>query len=253
MDTDLGYQILKKVTEDEDYCNAMATDCKALLSREGITEQDDIVELSNILSVYIKARIASTKDSESMRNFLLNQRNTTGETANTFKEGLRKTVKQIDSGFRITAVMYQVSFYLGIVLILSSVAFAFLGKGSLLPIVFAGFGVADVVTFFITNPPLQLQRSRADLAQLQLAFYNWFNDHFNWNASMAPMNTLTNPNEMYECMKKYSDAQLESVNRTMKLIETYCEFGSVKKGEPSNEQTSGSQQVEARPQNNIKK
>ena len=228
MDTGVGYQILKKATEDEVYCQCLMNNCDYVLREAGIVDQADVEELRKIISTFIAARLAQTEENESMRKWSSNQRETTGRTADKFKQGLRETIDQIDRSFSSTAVMYQVSFYFGLILILSSVVFAFLGKGALLPIIFAGLGSADVVTFFITNPPQQLQRSRADLAQLQLACFTWFNDYFNWNAAMNSINRMSDPDSVFECMKKFSDAQIESAGKTMDLIEKHCEFISRK-------------------------
>jgi hypothetical protein len=232
LDTALGYQILKKATEDEGYCNALCIDCEGHLKKEGINEQDDIIELQRVLTVLLQAKNVINKDSESIREWNAEQRKSTGETANRFKEGLRQTIEQVDKSFRATAVMYQVSFYLGILLIISALVFAFLGKGSLLPVIFAGMGAADVVTFFIANPPRQLQKSRADLAQLQLACFTWFNDSFNWSTTMGSLSSIRDPEKIYESMKKFSESQYENAGKTMGLIEKYCEYSVDKKSSP---------------------
>ncbi len=166
MDEQIAYCVLKKVAQDELYCKELLDNCDEVLKQEGIVEPADIEELKGVLSRFAGQATTTAGAAESVKEFSSGQLKETSLTADRFKRGLRETIDQIDAGFRITGIMYQVSFYAGILLILSSIPFAFLGKGSLLSIVFAGVGAADVIAFLVTNPPLQLQKSRADLAQL---------------------------------------------------------------------------------------
>jgi hypothetical protein len=117
-------------------------------------------------------------------------------------------------------VMYTVAFYVGILLILAALVFAWFKGESLLPVAFAGLGVADLIAYFITKPPLDLQKSRANLAQLQTAYYNWFIDLFNWNS------IINSGEEMIHLYKKVSDMMMRNTERTMKMIEDYCEIAS---------------------------
>lgn len=65
--------------------------------------------------------------------------------------------------------MYIVAFYLGVLLVLVASYVAVVDGISLLSIVFGGL---DFLGFFFTKPAQHLQGSRADLAQLQAAYYN---------------------------------------------------------------------------------
>jgi len=156
----------------------------------------------------------------------LKQHEATQETAESFKSGLRNTVAQIERGFRSTMTMYEVAFYLGVVLILAAVVMAFLDNKSLLPIVFGSLGMVDVIAYFITKPPRDLQFSRARLAQLQAAFFNWFIDYTNWNGALMAM--AQDGKLDFNAMTTVSKTLMEHTEKTMELIDRYC--GSPKKG-----------------------
>jgi hypothetical protein len=145
------------------------------------------------------------------------------DTASELKLGLVDVTKQIQSGYRYVMIMYNVAFYLGVALIISAIPFAIWRGESLLPIVFGGLGMADVITYFITKPPQGLQNSRANLTQLQAAYFNWFIDNYNWNSFLIYLqftNQLTIDN-----VKKVSEVCLHNTAEMMKLIDKYCETG----------------------------
>jgi hypothetical protein len=143
------------------------------------------------------------------------QQRSTLETADSFKGALRDTVKQIERGFRTTMVMYTVAFYLGVGLIVAATVMAFIKDKPLLPIVFGTLGIADVIAYFITKPPQDLQFSRARLAQLQAAFFHWFMDYTNWNGLLMDQGDE-------DSLKRVSAVLMANTEKTMELIDTYC-------------------------------
>lgn len=224
MDTELAYQVIRKVISDGTYTQALMTNADEMLLAEGITDPSVLEELKRVLNVIITAKMQTSKEFANLQEWIAHQRETTGNTADTFKEGLQNTLGQIERGFRSTATMYKVGFYLGVALIIFSAIFAVVRNEPVLPIVFAGFGVADVITFFITKPPQQLQRSRADLAQLQAAYFNWFGDSYNWNSFLGIVGQIGNPQIIHQIMKEVSATMLDNTAKTMDIIEKYCEF-----------------------------
>jgi hypothetical protein len=125
-------------------------------------------------------------------------------------------------------VMYTVAFYLGIALVLSAIAMAFVKDKPLLPIVFGGLGMADLIAYFITKPPQELQFSRARLAQLQAAFFNWFIDYTNWNGVLR---TSTEEGRAdLQFFKTVSSILMEHTEKTMSLIDTYCGSPGARRG-----------------------
>ncbi|HEX9090332.1 MAG TPA: hypothetical protein VF831_02530, partial [Anaerolineales bacterium] len=113
-----------------------------------------------------------------------------------------------------------------------SMIYAVATKGSLLSLAFGGFGILDIITFFITKPPQDLQSSRADLAQLQLAYYNWFLDNYDWTWYVSSLWDWGRDDFIRDRMKEASTILLSNTDKTMALIEKYCEFSKEKKPHP---------------------
>jgi hypothetical protein len=193
----------------------LTTNVDAVLTERGFAELERREELKRVLV----ALGLSRSDNTSAASYQA-QHETTLQTADSFKSALRDTVKQIERGFRSTMVMYTVAFYLGVGLIVAAVAMAFVKEKALLPIVFGTLGIADVIAYFITKPPQDLQFSRARLAQLQAAFFNWFIDYTNWNGVLM---TGTQDGKVdLQFVKTVSGILMEHTEKTMALIDTYC-------------------------------
>jgi hypothetical protein len=141
----------------------------------------------------------------------------------TMKDGLGKTIHQIDSAFSQTMWMYAISFYLGVALIIAAIVSALYGK-QLLPMVLGGLGTANTLAFFFTKPPERLQSSRASLAQLQCALLNWFNDFFNQNALMSQLSSgakldLAPYKALSETLMNHTEDMMSMLQKYCKLIE----------------------------------
>lgn len=94
-------------------------------------------------------------------------------------------IDEIDKGFRRVMDMYSIAFYTGLgIIVFSFLGTLYLGKNIFL-LLFGGVGVIDIAAFFIYKPVEDLQRSRANLAQLVSAFLTWYNDTHNWNQLLA--------------------------------------------------------------------
>lgn len=102
------------------------------------------------------------------------------EILDRLKEGVGTAVEEADTGFRNAALMYKISFAVGIILIGAAFASAFVTGGSILTVLFGSAGTLDIVAFFLRDPPLRLQQNRAELAKLKAAYYGWFLDTENW-------------------------------------------------------------------------
>ena len=221
MSGEIAYSIVQKVVTDKAFMQALIADPDGTITKEGITDPAEAMQLKQALIPLLTGMRAGTQAGE-MNALLLDQLKSTLETANRMKSGLRDTVDQIESGFRYSMVMYMVAFYLGVLLILGSAVLVVVRGDSLLPAVFGTLGIADVITYFVTRPPQNLQASRADLTQLQLLFFNWFNDFFNWNSYLSDLAKAGKVD--YNLMHKVSTTMLENTDKTMSLIEQYCEL-----------------------------
>lgn len=211
-----AYEILKKALYDPVFLQSLNTNPDQIIQQNGVTDPGEI----NVLKQLLALIISGARQAQQLQEFIQHQLKTTSETADSFKTGLRKTIEQIDSGFRSTMLMYKVAFYLGVVLIIVAIYTAVVDGISFLSLAFGGVGVLDLLSFFITKPPQKLQTSRADLAQLQAAFFNWFVDIYNWNSYLSH---LTNTNQVeFSKFKEVSDILLANTDKTMSLIEQYC-------------------------------
>ncbi|MEW6410697.1 MAG: hypothetical protein AB1488_11435 [Nitrospirota bacterium] len=218
MSNEIAYSIVRRAVADVSFLQSLVSNPDVVIQNEGINDPNEIFQLKQVLLPLINAVIQTSE----INTLLTNQLKTTMETADKFKSGLRNTVEQIDKGFRSTMMMYKVAFYLGVGLIVFSVGLAIFKGESLLPIVFGGLGIADVIAYFITKPPQDLQSSRANLAQLQAAFFNWFIDAYNWNSYLGDLGRKGTAN--FQNIKEVSTTLLENTNKTMESIEKYCEL-----------------------------
>jgi hypothetical protein len=119
-------------------------------------------------------------------------------------------------------LMYQISFYLGVLLIVVAVGVALLGREPLLPAVFGALGTADILAFFLLKPQERLQASRASLAQVQAALYNWFMDSVNLNTLMSKFDQkgdLSSAAAVSESLMQHTDKTLEMLQKYCKLTE----------------------------------
>jgi hypothetical protein len=215
MKDDAVFALIREAVEDPTFFERLPADLGEVLTQRGITEP----ERRDAVERVIVALGLSRTDNGAAASYQA-QHDTTLETADSFKSALRDTVKQIEVGFRTTMVMYTVAFYLGVGLIVAAVVMAFVRDKALLPIVFGSLGMADVIAYFITKPPQDLQFSRARLAQLQAAFFNWFIDYTNWNGVLMDM-TQEGKASMTD-VKTVSAILMEHTEKTMALIDTYC-------------------------------
>jgi len=130
---------------------------------------------------------SSSPGAAQLAEYMAAQLRSTGETADAFKTGLRNTIAQIDAGYRSTMFMYRVTFYLGVGLVLTAGYMALTTSERFFPLVFGSVGALDLLGFLIFKPAQQLQASRATLAQLQAAYFNWFIDITNWNSYLGDL------------------------------------------------------------------
>ncbi len=218
MDNGIAYAIIRRAVADNAFLQALTNNPDDVIKKEGITSSKEISELKQLLFTLF----GDSQRNVTLHMFLANQLKSTSEIADAFKTGLKKTVEQIETGFRLTMIMYMVAFYMGIGLIVSAIAIAVVMDKTFLPIIFGTFGVVDIVGFFVKKPSQRLQGSRADLAQLQAVYFNWFVDVYNWNSYLS---TLGQTKDLdYEKVKQISTTLLENTDKTMSLVEKYCEF-----------------------------
>lgn len=140
------------------------------------------------------------------------------ETMISLKKSIQDVIQDAKKAYTYVSWMYVVAFYLGVALIVTAIVFAALDK-TILSIAFGTIGLADIVGHFIFKPPLELQTSRANLAQLMVILTNWFADISNLHSFIQQ----TNQPITMELFEKISDKQNENTKKMIDLIERYCE------------------------------
>lgn len=218
MSSEIAYSIIRRAVVDDIFLQTLADNPEETIKKEGITNSKELSELKQLLFTLFDSK----QRNATLYMFIANQLKSTSEIADAFKAGLKRTIDQMDIGFRWTMMMYMVAFYMGIGLIVTSIAFAVVLDKTLLPIIFGVFGVVDIVGFFVKKPSQRLQGSRADLAQLQAVYFNWFVDVYNWNSYISILGQTKGLD--FDKVKQISATLLENTDKTMSLVEKYCAF-----------------------------
>lgn len=203
-------ECLKKLLHDEHEQRLFKANPKTFFSKNAILNAEDQQLISELVSPAEKLKNSLAKD-------YVDQLEEIKNVNSSYRQGLSKANHQTIRGFNATMIMYQVSFYLGVALIIVAMVFAFVVKSSLFAIVFGSIGTLDLLTFFIAKPPLSLQESRSEQAKLNAAFYSWFLDLYNWNSfylQYSQKGEIIN----LETMKAVSDAQIINTEKLMSLI-----------------------------------
>ena len=102
--------------------------------------------------------------------------------AQAYHENLRGIPKKVESGLDQVVFLFRVQFAAGILFALTAIALVFMNGATqisetegLLSVAFAAAGIGTMVWAVATSFPRQLQRSRIDLAQLNLISTSWLN------------------------------------------------------------------------------
>lgn len=149
---------------------------------------------------------------------LIRNTENTYDTIMKLKDSLTEVMKNAQRAYSYVLWMYIVAFVLGIALIVMATIFAIEGK-TILAAAFGTVGLIDLVTYFVKKPPLEIQNSRSNLAQLIIIQTNWFVDLMNLNAFMAQKMNSLNLDEL----GAISDKQNENTAKMIALIEKYSE------------------------------
>jgi hypothetical protein len=213
-----AYALIQQALVDPSLVQRLDSDPDTVFKQAGIDEPGEKQQLLGIIGLIVAGAYQQNAGAQAMGDQLTE----TLAVASDLKTGLRKTLEQIDRAYRSTMLMYQVSFYLGILLILTAVVLAITSKESLLPIVFGTLGTLDILTFFLVKPQEQLQSSRASLAQLQAGMYNWFVDSFNQNSFLGELQRQKKLDAA--SMQQISQALMANTNQTLDMLQKYCKL-----------------------------
>lgn len=127
---------------------------------------------------------------------------------------IRDAREQVNPAYSSTLIMHNVTFYLGIVLILSAVYSAYLGS-EFLSAIFGSVGIATIFSIFLKDPVKGLHQSIGNFIQLEIIFNSYARQLGYWkvyeNIDDKEINSKL-VNEIELCTK-----------RTVYLIQEYCE------------------------------
>ncbi|MBK6859561.1 MAG: hypothetical protein IPK91_10170 [Saprospiraceae bacterium] len=197
----------------------------ATLDQESLLKPEDKKELKYILDAIKGLGTQALQNQAPQENYMKVQFDAmnrsvlnTYDTIISLKESLQDVIKDAKSAYQYVLLMYLFAFYLGVALIVTSIIFAAQDK-VFFSMAFGAIGLIDIVTHFIYKPPLDLQSSRANLAQLMVILTNWFSDVMNLNTFMAQQGQ----NLSLDQLKELSDKQNANTEKMLGLIEKYCE------------------------------
>lgn len=212
-----AYELLRRSLSDGQLVQRLSQDLQATLTAEGITDSQTLHEMIALINLMM----AGANQQGSLASKMEAQLDGTLSVASEMKNGLKQTLEQIDAAFRSTMLMYKVCFYLGVVLVVVAVAVALMSGTSLIPTVFGSLGMLDILLFFLAKPQEKLQSSRANLAQLQAALYNWFIDSVNQNTLL---NLLQQRGADPAAMTQVFDSLMNHTDRTLEMMQKYCKM-----------------------------
>lgn len=145
-------------------------------------------------------------------------------------EILTSTLNNARRTYKTITVMNTVMFIVGISLFVFAAAYAVFSRDQkIYSLVFAGLGVANFITLFVTKPIEQTQNALSNLVQVEIAFMNYWQQLTFWeNVALSPRRDLPGPDPVN--IEKSSIALQERSEQTMRLLQTYVETPDRKSG-----------------------
>jgi hypothetical protein len=145
------------------------------------------------------------------------------------QDGLIGVVRQIDYGYAVTMWMYTITFYVGVALVILSALRTVGHSADRSALLFGGVGLTDIIAQLIFKPAHDVQASRANLAQLQAAFFNWINDVYNWDRYLELLQDQAGKSgsipELNE-VSKVSTLMLANTRAMLEMVAQHCDHFS---------------------------
>ncbi len=153
------------------------------------------------------------------------------------KASLKDTMEESRNVQGLARWMFGLTFLLGFALIVVAIYFGTRGQ-EVLSIAFGTFGMASIVALFISDPPLKVQDSRSNYAQLTIGVLAWFNDlvdksaihQINQQVYAVLYNSATDPDVILRAHQRATDsymaisnAQMENTAKVLRLLEEVAE------------------------------
>lgn len=218
------YHLVQRFLFDPAFYQATLTNAEQALQQQGVTDaatQQELIAVFNQLQMGHQFAALQNEETKKMNALLQDSTLDTMQTANSFKASIRNTLQQINTGYKVVMGMYMLAFITGVGLVIAAIVMAVTKQQQLLSIVFGSLGTLEILVFFFTKPPLQLQSSRIRHAQLEMAFYSWFVDVFNINSYFISINGKTDDPAVYERFKEMVDKQLTHTKETLQALKDF--------------------------------
>lgn len=127
---------------------------------------------------------------------------------------IKDAINQVKPAYWSMLIMHNVTFYLGVILIMAAVYSSYEGR-ELLSAVFGGVGLSTILFLFFIQPIRGLQRSIGNLIQLEVIYNSYAKQMGYWK----PYEKNTDPAVKAEVIKEIE----KCTQRTIHLIQKYCE------------------------------
>jgi hypothetical protein len=138
------------------------------------------------------------------------------------KQSLINNTTGTVKAYKTVLVIYTVAFIIGVLLIVTAIVFAGMGK-TILAIAFGSLGMLDIVTYFVKLPANKIQESRSNLSQLQVVLIVWLKDIINNDALLYQYNVKSKEGISIDDYKRITDINISNTTALLKLIEDWAE------------------------------
>jgi hypothetical protein len=224
MTAEQKYQLVQSFLFDASFYQSAMANAEQALQQQGVTDaptQQELIAIFNQLQMGNQFAALQNEETKKMNEVMQFSMLDTMETANSFKASIRNTLQQINTGYKVVMGMYMLAFITGVGLVIAAIVMAITKQQQLLSIVFGSLGTLEILVFFFTKPPLQLQSSRIRHAQLEMAFYSWFVDVYNINSYFVSLNGKMDDPAVYERFKEMVDKQLTHTKETLQALKDF--------------------------------
>ena len=217
------------------------------INEEGLSE-DNMRSIIGIKQRLILLDQLQTKDTKELNEELRKSQKQTFKIIKELKASLESTLIKNEKNHTLAIAMFTLTFLLGFVLIGVAVYFGVQGQ-QVLSIAFGSFGIINIIAHLIADPPLKVQDSTSNYAQLTAASLTWFSDFVDKSAMLGANNQLgaqiqgssIDVNSRLIVQEKIlnnylvlSGAQIDNTVRILRLIEEIAEPSNRKKQKSRN-------------------
>ncbi|MBX2828176.1 MAG: hypothetical protein KTR22_08435 [Flavobacteriaceae bacterium] len=143
---------------------------------------------------------------------------------NKLKLSLEASLKESQNVQNIIKVMFSMTFLIGFILIGVAIYFGWKGE-TFLATAFGSFGMLSIVALLLKDPPLKMQDSRSNYAQLSVGILAWLNDLMD-KAAMAKQNQLF----ALEIMADKTKSTEDKLKVHKECIDTYLAISNIQIG-----------------------